>query len=645
MEIDNCDVPEVDTDDDLNVSKRLLRKQQVKQLCAKDERNATIKKVSLVLQKPELDRTNEDIELLTEYNEIVKEVQARWKKRDAAKRRLEEFEEPVEQLRDKCNILAQAIAQSQHLVVYTGAGISTAARIPDYRGTNGIWTRLQQGKDIGNHDLSLAEPTYTHMALSELYRRKILKYVVSQNCDGLHLRSGLPRTAISEVHGNMYIEVCKSCKPFREYWRLFDVTENTARYSHKTMRKCYVCNGPLVDTIVHFGERGSLPWPLNWSGASKNARKATTILCLGSSLKVLKKYPWLWQMHKPQKRRPNLYIVNLQWTPKDDAANAKIHGKCDIVMEIVMDLLGIPVPKYDRDKDPIFVHGTILSEPELHTTTQPLLKYCKLEKVEVKEEEITDDQPIDYCTNKDLKSSIDLKKPDGENCDKLLSNIYSITGKAPIPLGLPNTQTMIPHSNASVFSIDDILKRTDTENLLQNNLLLKQNCQALLTYYQISNTILQNPVFAYRDMLTYPIQSSLLYSGLHSIINPLPYITEEHNYSSTSDKDDAKERETAKCEFCYKHYKSTDCVFYNKTEPVFAKQELRFSKMDNVDKPLYCTCCDYTTEEDEDNDEDVSPDKISKISDESSEQKSKVQPGWFGKGYRKLKKYKKRISS
>lgn len=101
------------------------------------------------MQKAENDRTIDEQQILCKYSEIAADLKQRWQRRDEAKRRTEEIEEPLEVLDEKCKVLAQALAQSEHLIVYTGAGISTAARIPDYRGTNGIWTRLQQGKDIG----------------------------------------------------------------------------------------------------------------------------------------------------------------------------------------------------------------------------------------------------------------------------------------------------------------------------------------------------------------------------------------------------------------------------------------------------------------------------------------------------------------
>ncbi|XP_012538340.2 NAD-dependent protein deacetylase sirtuin-7 isoform X2 [Monomorium pharaonis] len=340
----------------------------------KDERVATFKKVAAILQKSEVDRTAEETGILSSCSDVVKEVNLRQEKRDRIKARLEEIEDAPEILEEKCIRLAAAISRATSLAVYTGAGISTAASIPDYRGTNGVWTRMQQGKDIGNHDLSQAEPTLTHMALYALYKVRVLKHIVSQNCDGLHLRSGIPRNLLSEVHGNMYVEVCRTCKPSREYWRLFDVTEKTARYQHSTGRLCHICNSVLQDSIVHFGERGNLPWPINWNGATRAAKQADVILCLGSSLKVLKKYPWLWQMDKPVPKRASLYIVNLQWTPKDENAVLKINGKCDEVMKKVMSHLGLEIPRYNRIKDPIFFHAVKLQNNEQLTKTQPCLE-------------------------------------------------------------------------------------------------------------------------------------------------------------------------------------------------------------------------------------------------------------------------------
>lgn len=127
------------------------------------------------MQKTERERSQEEKELLLKSSSIVKQVALRYllkcsillqrvtpniqlrlfalfcrlEKRKLLQARSEEFEDCTELLEVKCAKLAAAIAVSKNLVVYSGAGVSTAASIPDYRGTNGIWTRLQQGKDIG----------------------------------------------------------------------------------------------------------------------------------------------------------------------------------------------------------------------------------------------------------------------------------------------------------------------------------------------------------------------------------------------------------------------------------------------------------------------------------------------------------------
>lgn len=82
-------------------------------------------------------------------------------------------------------------------------------------------------------------------------------------------------------------------------------------------------------------------------------------------------------MNKPIKKRPAIFIVNLQWTPKDDVAALKINGKCDNVMKLVMEYLSLETPLYNRLNDPIFAHASRLNPKEIHTTTQPMLIKCR----------------------------------------------------------------------------------------------------------------------------------------------------------------------------------------------------------------------------------------------------------------------------
>ncbi|KAI0376286.1 DHS-like NAD/FAD-binding domain-containing protein [Hypomontagnella monticulosa] len=242
----------------------------------------------------------------------------------------------------KAETLAVQIRKSKHFIVFTGAGISTSAGIPDFRGPQGVWTLMAQGKQRGNAVNTLqAVPTLTHMALVALQDRGLLKYLISQNCDGLHRRSGILPDRLSELHGNNNREYCKECG--KEYIRDFRAVASQEKtiHDHRTGRKCALCGGVLLDSLIHFGE-SLFEEPLQL--ARDHAEKADLCLALGSSLTVTpaNEIPETVGSRKGAK----LAICNLQDTPVDGVAYMRIHSKADDLMVRVMDKLGIPIPPF-----------------------------------------------------------------------------------------------------------------------------------------------------------------------------------------------------------------------------------------------------------------------------------------------------------
>lgn len=264
------------------------------------------------------------------------------------KEMMEEHYDAEDVLAEKVDMLADMVRNSQHMVAFTGAGISTSAGIPDFRGPEGKWTRQAQGlKPVQGVPLVEAFPTQTHMALVELHNRGVLKYLISQNCDGLHRRSGMPAAAISELHGNCWVEICEDCG--QQHFRDFKCERVTkpggakCPTDHFTGRFC-ACGGRLLNSTIDFGQ-GLPKKPLQL--AERHSLQADLHLACGSSLAVR---PACDQPAATAQNGGKLVICNLQKTPLTEMATLHIFAQTDTVMSMLMERLSLPIPQFRLER-------------------------------------------------------------------------------------------------------------------------------------------------------------------------------------------------------------------------------------------------------------------------------------------------------
>ncbi|CAM6083989.1 unnamed protein product [Calypogeia fissa] len=338
----------------------------------------------------------------------------RYQLRSRASKTMEEITDDADTVRWKVRELANMLRSSKYAVVYTGAGLSTAAGIPDFRGPSGVWTMRAQGKQLSEPDFGKVEPTLSHIALKRLLDAGQVRHIISQNIDGLHLRSGVFPENLSELHGNYCLEICPDCKTsyFRSYavWTgIASTTEPGANFlveqsassrhsklrksdggptfkkqpklnrpepriedtdqqaNHATGRKCEKegCQGNLQDSVIQFWEE--LPEEA-MNSATKHSQKADLGIVLGSSLRVTP------ACDLPAKILGNggrVVIVNLQNTPLDPRASLVIRATCDQVMQMLLEELSPPSRTVKQDTDKCI--PTILSKEEALASDDLLL--------------------------------------------------------------------------------------------------------------------------------------------------------------------------------------------------------------------------------------------------------------------------------
>ena len=183
--------------------------------------------------------------------------------------------------------LQSVLARAEHVVAFTGAGISAESGVPTFRGDNGIWKKMRP-EELASMNGFLANPALVwewyqhrraiihgvrpnagHEAIAEMERVFPQVTVVTQNIDNLHRRAG--SRVVIELHGNIERNYCVRC--------------GAAYGEHGTplpdnVPACVQCGGLIRPDVVWFGEM--LPEDA-WADATRACESADLLISIGTS--------------------------------------------------------------------------------------------------------------------------------------------------------------------------------------------------------------------------------------------------------------------------------------------------------------------------------------------------------------------------
>ncbi|KAF9166996.1 NAD-dependent protein deacetylase sirtuin-2 [Mortierella sp. AD010] len=200
------------------------------------------------------------------------------------------------------NAIADLIAtgKAKNIIVMTGAGISTAAGIKDFRSPGtGLYDDLEKYNlpfPEAVFDLEFFKPTLTHYLLPLLAKKKLLLRSYTQNIDSLERLAGLDEDLLVEAHGSFAYSKCVQCEMTSDSeWVKKHIMDGEIPY-------CKRCSGLVKPSITFFGENV----PLRFSAmADKDFDKCDLLIVLGTSLKV---EPFNRLISKVSPRCPRLLI-------------------------------------------------------------------------------------------------------------------------------------------------------------------------------------------------------------------------------------------------------------------------------------------------------------------------------------------------